>query len=757
MRIKGVVTLIFISIHLILCSQQYLTVDLSDEIRPVTHCASGSLYGMTETLPVDIESLVAPLKPHMFCQPPKGEPGRQHPFGSAIAVSERLVNTTGAVQITLADLLPSWPYKWPGKDTWLAMVRDVINEKIASGRNNYHSYTIWNEPGITWVEGNGNFYTECWKPTYELIRSLDPTAKIVGPGAAYYSNSFATEFLTYCKSNNCLPDMYSWHQAGVSNFVGWYQSYRKVEAELGIAPLDVCINEYSSRVNDQYEGCPGFAVPLIAKFERYGVESACISWWHTAYPGRLGSLLTPSNEKGGGWYLYKWYGDMSGKMVRITPPNDYSDGIDGFGCIDHQQNFASICIGGNYTGEVNVDISGIPASFGSEVIVALDYVTWENKDKPVYGTNHISTSQYSVSNSSISVSVNVASSLYAYRIHITPVKKVVVPTVEIQTPAEGAVFTSPATILLQATANDEDGTVSSVEFFNDTSSLFIDNSAPYEYNWQDVPEGVYEIKAVVTDNDGNSSEDVVTVRINMPQGPYGGLPSQIPGTVQMEYYDVGGNGFAYSDNTPDNIGGSTYRTNEDVDIENCTDVNMGYNLGYATAGEWLEYTVNVASAGKYNVILRVACNGDNRKVFLSMDGNDIASDIVIPNTGGWQAWVDVEIKDVQLEEGEHILRVTIGEIDYVNLNYIIFDAVPDPPVLVEMKKGWNFVGCPISGSTDIDVALKSIWPNVEIVKSLDDFYIKGYPPVFNLLTSLKWAKGYYIKVSADCQLDWMMK
>jgi hypothetical protein len=43
-----------------------LSVNLSDSIRPVTHVASGSLYGLTESLPSNFDSLVAPLKPNVF-------------------------------------------------------------------------------------------------------------------------------------------------------------------------------------------------------------------------------------------------------------------------------------------------------------------------------------------------------------------------------------------------------------------------------------------------------------------------------------------------------------------------------------------------------------------------------------------------------------------------------------------------------------------------------------------------------------------
>ena len=92
-----------------------LKVSLSDSLRPATHCASGSLYGMTETLPSDINAHVSPLKPNVFLQPAISGSGHQQPIGDAFKVAERLQGTTGKVQIRLADILPGWPYQWPEK------------------------------------------------------------------------------------------------------------------------------------------------------------------------------------------------------------------------------------------------------------------------------------------------------------------------------------------------------------------------------------------------------------------------------------------------------------------------------------------------------------------------------------------------------------------------------------------------------------------------------------------------------------------
>ncbi|HEX2674139.1 MAG TPA: hypothetical protein VHM25_24855 [Polyangiaceae bacterium] len=59
---------------------------------------------------------------------------------------------------------------------------------------------------------------------------------------------------------------------------------------------------------------------MIAKFDRLGVDSACISFWDGPHPGRLGSLMASNAEPSGGWWFYKGYGDMAGNMVSTTPP-----------------------------------------------------------------------------------------------------------------------------------------------------------------------------------------------------------------------------------------------------------------------------------------------------------------------------------------------------------------------------------------------------------------------------------------------------
>ncbi len=397
-----------------------LKVDLTDSIRTVTHCASGALYGITADLPADVSAHIAPLKGNVYVQPAISGNGHQQPIGDAFDVAKRLVNTTGKVQIRLADILPGWPYRWPGKDSWLKSVEEIIKKKLNSGLNNFDGYEIWNEPDGTWKNENGDFYTNCWKPTYDLIRKLDPKAKIIGPSYSWFNSNRVDEFLKYCSQNNCLPDVFSWHQWGSGGFVGAVESLRNIEKKYNISPRALSINEYSSDTHT-YEGAPGVSVPYIAKFERYNVESAMISWWFTNLPGRLGSLLTASNQKGGGWWLYKWYGDMSGYMARVTPPNDKSEGVDGFAAVDAKQNYASLVLGGNSVGNVNVVFEKLPAFLGGKMKVTVERVTWKDKDTPVASTELVSEKEMTLTGSSLTVQVKIESQFYGYRVYLTPI------------------------------------------------------------------------------------------------------------------------------------------------------------------------------------------------------------------------------------------------------------------------------------------------------------------------------------------------
>ena len=154
--------------------------------------------------------------------------------------------------------------------------------------------------------------------------------------------------------------------------------------------------------------------------------------------------------------------------------------------------------------------------------------------------------------------------------------------------------------------------------------------------------------------------------------PFGGTPKGLPGTVELENFDEGGEGVAYHDLSPGNIGGE-YRTT-DVDVKAATDTGGGYRLGWVDAGEWLKYTVNVATAGTYNIEVRVASGGGGGTFHVEVNGANVTGPLTVPNTGGWQAWTTVSRSGVTLSGGVQVWRLvmdTVGETGAVgNFNWL---------------------------------------------------------------------------------------
>jgi phosphatidylserine/phosphatidylglycerophosphate/cardiolipin synthase-like enzyme len=154
-------------------------------------------------------------------------------------------------------------------------------------------------------------------------------------------------------------------------------------------------------------------------------------------------------------------------------------------------------------------------------------------------------------------------------------------------------------------------------------------------------------------------------------GPYTGSPVALPGTIQAENFDKGGIGVAYNDTTSSNQGGQ-YRTTEAVDIEVTSDTGGGYDIGWTAPTEWLNYTVNVATAGTYTIEARVAASGAGGTFHLEVNGTSITGPMTIPNTGGWQTWTTISKSNVSLSAGAQIWRLVIDSAGSVvgNINYI---------------------------------------------------------------------------------------
>jgi hypothetical protein len=89
------------------------------------------------------------------------------------------------------------------------------------------------------------------------------------------------------------------------------------------------------------------------------------------------------------------------------------------------------------------------------------------------------------------------------------------PTVSLTSPTEGATFTAPVNLTINANASDGDGTVAKVEFFQGSTKLGEDTTAPYIYAWGNVAAGTYMLTAKATDNEGaTTTSSVVNIAVN---------------------------------------------------------------------------------------------------------------------------------------------------------------------------------------------------------------------------------------------------
>jgi hypothetical protein len=166
----------------------------------------------------------------------------------------------------------------------------------------------------------------------------------------------------------------------------------------------------------------------------------------------------------------------------------------------------------------------------------------------------------------------------------------------------------------------------------------------------------------------------ITVGVGCPQAPYRMTPAAVPGTVEAEDYDLGGQGFAYNDANANNNGGA-YRPAEGVDLERTTDYGSGFNVGWTVPGEWLEFTVDV-SAGTYDVEVRVASAVGGGTLHMEFDGVELTGPITVPGTGGWQNWATVRAEDVTLGAGTQTMRLAIDTGEF-NVNKLTIVEPPD--------------------------------------------------------------------------------
>ncbi len=198
---------------------------------------------------------------------------------------------------------------------------------------------------------------------------------------------------------------------------------------------------------------------------------------------------------------------------------------------------------------------------------------------------------------------------------------------------------------------------------------------PYTLEYTPQLKGTYVISSIATDAQGRESKiSQTTLTVNGVRAPFATIA--LPGTLQCEDFDKGGEGLSFHDSDSMDEGDApAYRDdNEGVDI---VKGNGGYAIGYTAADEWLEYTVDVTEEGTYSYEAYVASGttGASFNISLIEGGRNMRlSSVTIPQTASndWNTYQPVKgTLSRKLTAGQHILRITITGANG-NLDKIVF-------------------------------------------------------------------------------------
>ncbi|WP_217241134.1 RICIN domain-containing protein [Streptomyces sp. AC555_RSS877] len=350
-----------------------LTVDLGTTTGAFRGGASGVLYGLYGP-DVPTNNLIEGMG--VQTTNTKYQDGQQHPGSDALEIAEPFVDSGGGdVFIYMTDVYRA-NYERASYSAYQATMKTQVEQAMASPHASHIVFVPYNEPDLNWFSGMrtnatalANFNAE-WRQTYNFIKGIWPQARLAGPNTSSYTSSSLSGFLSYCKANNCLPDVVTWHTLGSPADVrSTVDSYRAVETAAGItSPITVNLNEYAHRY---HLTDPGQMVQWISAIEDEKIDGN-LPYWNIN--GNLGDSAAAQNTPNAQWWLYNWYSSMSGNTVKVTSTeNNAAYTLQGLASLDTAKKQARVILaGGGTSGASDTVIKNIdPAVFGSTVHVSV--------------------------------------------------------------------------------------------------------------------------------------------------------------------------------------------------------------------------------------------------------------------------------------------------------------------------------------------------------------------------------------------------
>jgi len=392
----------------------------AEQARQVSSYACGFLYGLAQP-GVPSKEVVDSLEISSVSQKVAG--GLQHPVGDVDDVSENLYGCDYIV-VYLQDCYDTWYYcndeinelRKAGtynceefvETSFIPKVKEcvsAISGKDYAGRIVYCPYNecdnaVWfgSESDSGWPvfddAAKARFYS-AWAKTYKIIKSIHPGCRIGGPGYCDFDLYEITDFLEFCKANNCLPDVMIYHELNPESSM-WFrdhvEEYRQAEKACGIEELPMIVTEYGTM---EECGAPSAMLHYITAMEETGVYGN-VAFWRLA--DNLCDTCAKGNLPNSNWWLYKWYSDMEGALlsplksdllhsdfentIKYARKRFHKSTLDGIGSFNGN-GVQVICGGVDY--DYQVVLKGLKSNIKSDrVKVTVEAVTYEGLSGAVF-------------------------------------------------------------------------------------------------------------------------------------------------------------------------------------------------------------------------------------------------------------------------------------------------------------------------------------------------------------------------------------
>ncbi len=441
-----------------------LGVDLSLPTGAFRGGANGTLYGLSDN---GVPSQAVLDGAHVTNSSQKPPDGAQHPNGDALKVESSFFAGAGKdMYVYIQDEYPDWAYnggKRPGDANndgvwdYVPIIRAAV-EKVDTTSAHPQDYVFipFNEPDggnwyANWSTMKDQFLAD-WSTAYATIEDVYAAhglghARIGGPGDSRWQPTRSTDFLTYAGAHAQLPDVFIWHELGTNNtatFRGHYGQYRAVLSSLGLPSIPVNITEYGL-LRDM--GVPGQLIQWLSMFEDEKVDAQTAYW---NYAGNLDDNSSRYNGGNGGWWMLKWYGDLSGSQtVKVTPPQlNVADTLQGIGAIDTADKKATVLFGGE-SNDVKLNVTGLSsATFGQSVDIQVRANRLNGAEGASLEPPVILSVRAKIQNGSVSITVPNSDRYSAYKVEVTPplaARQPVANDLVNSTEAENATLTNAST------------------------------------------------------------------------------------------------------------------------------------------------------------------------------------------------------------------------------------------------------------------------------------------------------------------------